>query len=552
MRNWSIVTKTVISAFGIVFVLLTLGGVVFVKYEAGLNEMFRDEFQKKIDLSVEDRILELEKNLREKIISNATILTGICGIYLTDDDPARLKHALDTYMSRLEIQAVKILNKNGESFAAVWRSPNVTHGKLFPDTLRLNENLSVETDAIHEGEKVGSITIYYTDSVLANQLWLIRGKATTDSERFYNMLYSRLKQAIIKLGAGCFIILVIQMLFLMLFLRILILRPVKMLSDITHRLADFDLTVTVDTTRKDEIGKLFAAVRNMVSELRKIVEEVKSGGKRLAGASHEVDENISVIASAIEKISDNIRSVSGTTEQMSMNNHSVAGAIEEMSVSISEVGNNARRGSRITEEAVAVTEKAGDRMTALEKAASRIGEVTEMIKKIADRTHLLALNAHIEAASAGAAGKGFSVVANEIKTFASQITQAADDIAMRISLMQENTEHAIAGIDSVSDVILKLRTSSEMISFALEEQMKAVEEIATHAAQANTRADDIAVSMEELAHGANKVSMTVGMAARGDDEVTEDKADVPHINTSAAQVAKLAKALLALVEKFKI
>jgi len=552
MRNWSIVTKIVTSAFGIVFVLLALGGIVFVKYEAGLNEMFRDEFQKKIDHSIEDRILELEKNLRENIISNATILNGICGIYLTDDDPVRLKRALDTYMRRLEIQAVKILNKNGEPFAAVWRDPDVTHGKTFPETLRLNENLSVETDAVHEEEKVGSIAIYYTDSVLANRLWLIRGKASRDSERFYKMLYSRLRQAIINLSAGCFIILVIQMLFLILFLRILILRPVKMLSDITHRLADFDLTVTVDTRRKDEIGKLFAAVRNMVSELRKTVEDVKSCGERLAGASQEMDENISVVASALEKISENVRSVSDTTEQMSLNNQGVAGAIEEMSVSIGEVGNNARRGSRITEEAVAVTEKAGDTMTSLDEAASRIGEVTEMIKKIADRTNLLALNAHIEAASAGSAGKGFAVVANEIKAFASQITRAADDIAKRISFMQENTERAITGIDNVSDVIHKISTSSEMISFALEEQLKAVEEIATNAAQANIRAGDIADSMEELADGANKVSITVGMAARGEDDEKEGEADVPHINTSAAQVARLARELLDLVEKFKV
>jgi len=554
IRGRGIVAKIVASAFGIIFALLTVGGFLLVKYETTLLEMFKNEFQNKINHSIEVRKLDEEKNLHENVKSNAELLSGICGAYLSADEPDRLKKSLHPYMERrLEILAISILNEKKKPFAAIWRSPDVTHGDAFPDTFTLNDNLSVTVDAVYEKAVAGSITVFYTDSVLANKLWLLKGRSLMESERFYNMLHSRLNNALINSGVGVFIILIIQIISLVVLLRILILRPVNMVSDVTRRLADFDLTVTVETTRKDEIGKLFSAINKMASEFRKMVSDVKSGGKRLASASDQMTGNISAIALTAEEISVNVRSVSDTTEQMSQNNNSIASAVEEMSASINEVGKNARDGSRIAEDAVVTAGKAGDATASLGEAASRIGEVTEIIKKIADKAGLLALNAHIEAASAGDAGKGFAVVANEIKAFANQITRAADDIAGRISFMQEHTEQAVTGINEVSDIIHKANMSSEMISYALEEQMKAAEEIASNAGQANTRAGDIAVSMEELANGAMEMSMNVGMAAKGkQDEEEGDDADVRHIDASASEVARLARELLELVEKFKV
>ena len=198
-----------------------------------------------------------------------------------------------------------------------------------------------------------------------------------------------------------------------------------------------------------------------------------------------------------------------------------------------------------------MTTNAGSTMKSLGEAASRIGEITELIKKIADKMNLLALNAHIEAASAGDAGKGFAVVANEIKEFARQSTLAAEDIDKRISVMQENTGTAVKVIGDVSEIINRLSHSSEIISVALEEQMTAVNEIASNITQANIRANDIASSMGDLAKGVNEVSKNVGMAAIGEGD-EQKGGDARYMDASAAQVAKLAGQLLELVEKFKV
>jgi len=194
--------------------------------------------------------------------------------------------------------------------------------------------------------------------------------------------------------------------------------------------------------------------------------------------------------------------------------------------------------------------KAGDTMTSLREAADEIGDVTEIIKRIAEKTTLLALNADIEAASAGEAGRGFAVVANEIKTFASQSTRAAENIAGRISDIQEKTGEAVIVIGEVSDIIHTVNSSSEMISFELEDQMKAVNNISANASQVDSRAGEIANSAAQLAEGANEVSRNVGMAAGG--EIQDGYTDVYYMNASAAEVARLASELLELVDKFVI
>lgn len=336
------------------------------------------------------------------------------------------------------------------------------------------------------------------------------------------------------------------------FLKKNIIHPITNLSEVAHKLADFDLTVSADAQgREDEIGRLLTAINKMVLEFRKIVSDVKSGGKQLADSSKLMTHNIIIIASNAEDISTNGRNVSENAEQMSLNVNAVASSIEEMSASVNEVGQNARQGSDTARKAVEMAENAGSTMKSLGEAASRIGEITELIKKIADKTNLLALNAHIEAASAGSAGKGFAVVANEIKEFARQSTLAAEDIANRISVMQENTGKAVNVIGDVSDIINRLSRSSESISVALEEQMTAVNEIASNITQANIRANDIAFSMGDLARGANEVSKSVGMAAIGEDAEQKD-GDIRYMDASAARVSKLAEELLELVEKFKV
>jgi len=293
---------------------------------------------------------------------------------------------------------------------------------------------------------------------------------------------------------------------------------------------------------------------SIANQLTQNADIMNHQAENVAGSSEQMNVNINMIASSVEQMSTNVTGISSTAKQMNENINSVASAIEEMSASMTGVGENARQGSNIAEKAMKMAKKAGETMSSLGQAANEIGKVTEVIKRIADKTNLLALNAAIEAAAAGEAGKGFAVVANAIQKFADQSADAAEDIASRISDVQTNTNEAVHVIADVSSIIEEMNTSSETIMVAVESQTIAVNEIAANAAEANSRADQIASAMAELTTGANDVARSIGEIAKGANEVAhsirgvsgaikDSNEGIFSIHQSANELADLAKKL---------
>lgn len=552
MRDQSIATKITASVFGIVSVLLLAGSFVLIQFEINLINTFTAEHIEKITRSINERQEAESETLIKKVKSDLEILNKFGGLYIYHFEAEELKNSLRLFMNSPEILAIKVSDEVGEAFAAAWKSPDIAVGEAIPDGIQLDSSLSVRVESLIRGRKIGSFQIYYTDAILKEKIGRIKQNMLKEAEDFQQASRSRLNHLILSQSMGVFAILLSLVISLLLMLKILILRPINTVADIARRLADFDLTVRINTDRRDEIGTMLAAVNHMVAAFGRIVSDVKSAGRHLAEASAHMTLQISALASASEEISVNAANVSDTAKQMSQNITAVAGSVEQMSGSVNDVRKNAREGFRIAGDAVAAAEKAGSTMASLGEAASRIGEVTELIKLISDKTSLLALNADIEAASAGDAGRGFSVVANEIKEFARQSTQAAEDIDSRISGMQKKTTEAVAVIGDVSGIINHINRSSESISLALEEQTNAANDIAANALQANNRANEIAVSMVQLAQGANDVAVHVGIAAEGGEISDYDDEDERYMDTSAAEISRLAANMLELVEKFKI
>jgi methyl-accepting chemotaxis protein len=293
---------------------------------------------------------------------------------------------------------------------------------------------------------------------------------------------------------------------------------------------------------------------SIANQLTQNADIMNQQAENVAGSSEEMNVNINMIASSVEQMSTNVTGISSTAKQMNENINSVASAIEEMSASMTGVGENARQGSKIANKAMKMAKKAGETMSSLGQAANEIGKVTEVIKRIADKTNLLALNAAIEAAAAGEAGKGFAVVANAIQKFADQSADAAEDIASRISDVQTTTNEAVQVIADVSSIIEEINTSSETIMVAVEGQTLAVNEIAANAAEANSRADQIASAMAELTTGANDVARSIGEIAKGANEVAhsirgvsgaikDSNEGIFSVHQSANELAEMAKKL---------
>src|ERR1044072_2434375 len=145
-----------------------------------------------------------------------------------------------------------------------------------------------------------------------------------------------------------------------------------------------------------------------------------------------------------------------------------------------------------------------DRVGELSKAATRIGDVVELINTIAGQTNLLALNATIEAARAGEAGRGFAVVASEVKALAEQTAKATGEIGQQIAGIQSATEHSVGAIRDISHTIEKLSEISSTIAAAVEEQGAATQEISRNVQQAAEGTHQVSSNIVDVKQGATE------------------------------------------------
>ena len=155
-------------------------------------------------------------------------------------------------------------------------------------------------------------------------------------------------------------------------------------------------------------------------------------------------------------------------------------------------------------DAVEQARKTNERVSDLSKAASRIGDVVELINTIAGQTNLLALNATIEAARAGEAGRGFAVVASEVKALAEQTAKATGEIGQQVSGIQLATQESVVAIGRISGTIKELSGISSTIAAAIEQQGAATQEISRNVQQASTGTRHVTSNIADVQRGSNE------------------------------------------------
>ncbi len=270
--------------------------------------------------------------------------------------------------------------------------------------------------------------------------------------------------------------------------------------------------------RKAEMIKLADRFEAAVGE---IVETVSS-------ASTELEASATTLTSTAVHAQELATKVAEASEEASTNVNSVASATEELSSSVNEISRQVQESARMASDAVGQARSTTDRVSELSKAASRIGDVVELINTIAGQTNLLALNATIEAARAGEAGRGFAVVASEVKALAEQTAKATGEIGQQISGIQSATQESVTAIREISGTIEKLSEISSTIAAAVEEQGAATQEISRNVQQA--------------AQGTHQVSSHIADVQRGSSET----------GSASSQVLSSAKSLSSDSNRLKL
>jgi methyl-accepting chemotaxis protein len=226
--------------------------------------------------------------------------------------------------------------------------------------------------------------------------------------------------------------------------------------------------------------------------------------------------------------------VSAAAEQISRSVETVSAGSEEMGASIREISQNATEAARVASDAVAITASTSATMNKLGESSAEIGNVIKVITSIAEQTNLLALNATIEAARAGEAGKGFAVVASEVKDLAQETARATEDISRRVEAIQADTNGAVTAIEEISRVIARISDFQTTIASAVEEQTATTSEM-------NRSVSEAASGTGEIAENITGVAEAARITSQG---VTESQ-------QATADLARMSQELNTLVSNFR-
>jgi methyl-accepting chemotaxis protein len=542
LSNLRMTTKLLVSPIVAIVFLVGVWVVCYVGFynqKAALDDIFNNRFQNyQASAKVIKDLTEIHANVY-KLLSMITA--------------GNLKAKTDSFAGK---QFDKIKEVEG-SIETILKSPQLTKVE--------KEHFQEAGSQVTQYEKLVKIVVegasadMATATILINQaddyFWEINENLSklVDLEKKLakdrNQSAAKTYTLVLIISAAVCLLAAIISIIISLMMKSIIITPINKTVEVIEGVAQGDLTRRIDVTSKDEIGAL-------AEHFNRLVEKLHSAIMQVAGSSNEVSSAASMLDNATEHMATGV-------EEAAMQVNSVAAASEEMSKTTSEIAHNcvvaakssekangsASSGEKIIQETIEVMNRINNRVKEsaeiiknLGVRSDQIGEIVGLINDVADQTNLLALNAAIEAARAGEHGRGFAVVADEVRKLAERTSDATKEIRETIQSMQSETKKAVVSMeDGVNDVgqgTVEAAKSGEALKDILHQINKVTSEI-----------NQIAVASEEETATTNEIASSIQQISQ---VMQETSRRIQGNAEASAKLANLSKTLQEMVGQFRL
>lgn len=318
---------------------------------------------------------------------------------------------------------------------------------------------------------------------------------------------------------------------------------------IANRVGEGDFTVEIEVDSNNEMGYLLASMKSMVDKLKSALAGIKLTSERLTEDSRQLSSTAEQISQAMEDQSAKSSQIATASEEMSQTTVDIARNSSNIAASAIAASNTAKEGESIVNRSVNEVKTIDDKVSessvlikTLGERSNQIGNIIGVIKDIADQTNLLALNAAIEAARAGEQGRGFAVVADEVRKLAERTTNATSEISGMIQSIQVEVEKAVLSTDYV--------TKQVGVGVALSTQARsALIDIVGSVNGLHQMVEQIASATEEMSSVSDQISNDIGTIARSSKDILSRS---EQISISSSDLADMSAKLHGIASQFRV